>query len=119
MECECKIPNGGFCERHRFEKYAHLVVLCNQRGSYWQAWEKGRTSQSVPSPEAKQKIEARRAKQAETGKPRKSCGQMLAEQRDAKEYRADNAEFIASLCKACNLEGCQKTRSRCCPIRNW
>lgn len=40
--CECTIPAGGYCTRHKIEKTAHFVWLCHTRGEYFRAWEEGR-----------------------------------------------------------------------------
>jgi hypothetical protein len=40
-ECQCTIPDGGFCERHKMQKSAHWVQLCQTRENYFLAWETG------------------------------------------------------------------------------
>ena len=40
-QCECSIPDGGYCNRHHIEKTAHFVLLCHTRPEYFQAWELG------------------------------------------------------------------------------
>lgn len=39
--CKCIIPNGGFCPRHKVEKTARDVWLCQNKPHYWRAWEGG------------------------------------------------------------------------------
>jgi len=39
--CECTIPDGGWCERHKLQKSANWVHLCRTNKSYWKAWEEG------------------------------------------------------------------------------
>ena len=41
-DCECNIPDGGYCERHDVEKSAHMVKLCQTKERYWIAWEENR-----------------------------------------------------------------------------
>lgn len=40
-DCQCNIPNGGWCERHQVDKGPNWVRLCRTRPPYWNAWEKG------------------------------------------------------------------------------
>ena len=42
MNCECNIPDGGYCERHDVEKSPHLVHLCQTKERYFIAWEENR-----------------------------------------------------------------------------
>lgn len=39
-DCQCTGP--GWCERHKLQKSAHMVHLCQTRQNYLQAWEEGR-----------------------------------------------------------------------------
>jgi hypothetical protein len=41
-ECQCAIPGGGYCERHKVRKPQHFVNLCRTNLAYFQAWEEGR-----------------------------------------------------------------------------
>lgn len=40
--CECTIPEGGWCKYHEVSKSAHWVQLCIHRPQYRQAWNAGR-----------------------------------------------------------------------------
>jgi len=40
-DCQCTIPDGGFCDRHKLQKSANWVHLCRTNASYWKAWEEG------------------------------------------------------------------------------
>lgn len=42
MQCECTIPEGGFCERHGIYKIPEWVRLCHMRADYRKAWDEGR-----------------------------------------------------------------------------
>jgi len=42
MDCECNIPDGGYCARHDMMKSAHWVMLCRTKPRYWDAWCAGR-----------------------------------------------------------------------------
>lgn len=41
MEQSCQCTGAGWCERHQVHKSANMVRLCQKRGAYWEAWEKG------------------------------------------------------------------------------
>tara|TARA_R110000868_G_C10934166_1_gene766585 strand:- start:911 stop:2827 length:1917 start_codon:yes stop_codon:yes gene_type:complete len=38
-DCECAAP--GWCERHQCKKHPHFHKLCQNRGDYFELWEKG------------------------------------------------------------------------------
>lgn len=48
-QCDCTIPDGGYCERHRMQKTPALVRLCQTRPDYFALWEK-RTEWTVDQP---------------------------------------------------------------------
>lgn len=41
-DCQCNIPDGGYCERHLMRKTKHLVNLCRTNEGYFKIWEDSR-----------------------------------------------------------------------------
>lgn len=41
-DCQCDIPEGGYCARHGIRKPAHWVERCRTKENWWMAWEEGR-----------------------------------------------------------------------------
>lgn len=37
-DCDCPIPDGGWCEPHQIRKNAHYVWLCQNRPAYRRVW---------------------------------------------------------------------------------
>ena len=37
-DCDCPIPDGGWCEPHQVNKTAHFVKLCRTKPAYRIAW---------------------------------------------------------------------------------
>jgi hypothetical protein len=44
--CDC--PGAGWCERHKLNKPAPWVQLCQTNDVYWEAWEDGRGPGQLP-----------------------------------------------------------------------
>lgn len=119
MDCLCDLPSSGaptyYCTLVNSKMTPHWCHLYQTDESYRQAWDKGRGPGQAPYP-------PRPKRQTIPGKPRKSCAEAKRERAEQKEYVADNAEFIESLCEACEFEDCKKTRCRRqnkCPRMEW
>jgi len=41
-QCQCNIPDGGWCEPHQVNKTAHYVELCRTKPRYRKAWDECR-----------------------------------------------------------------------------
>lgn len=55
-DCQCEL--AGYCERHRVRKATRLIELCQQRGAYWEAWERGDgPGQGEPAMQREPKLE--------------------------------------------------------------
>jgi len=47
--CECTIPDGGWCERHKMRKTAGLVHVCQTNADYFDVWENFHRQEAIQS----------------------------------------------------------------------